>query len=547
MLQSADRMWALFIFCCLARLAFAGTTSDWKSRSIYQVFTDRFARTDGSTSAKCDTKKGLLCGGTWRGIINHLDYIQGMGFDAIMISPVTENIEGRVEYGEAYHGYWPQDLYKLNPHFGSRTDLLDLQKQLHDRGMYFMVDVVINNMASMTNGSDPSTAVDYSILKPFNDKKYFHSYCKIEDYDDYDEAQKCWTGDDIVALADLNTEDDTVTKMMEDWVKGLVSNYSIDGLRIDAAKHVGTDYLAKIANAAGVFTTGEVYDGDVHNVCGYQNYIPSVPNYPVYFAMIKAFTAGNTTALSSEISFLDEVCKDVSALATFSENHDLPRFPSYTKDLSLAKNVLTFTILSDGIPLYYQGQEQHFSGSGTPTNREALWTSKYSTTSPLYTLTASLNKIRSHAIRLNADYLSTTSYPVYTDGSTIAVRKGVEGRQVLTIYSTQGVKGGEYMLELPVSYTPGMQVVEVLGCRNYTVEGVGVLRVQMGKGLPKVFFPEEKMEGSGLCGFANATEIVGGVVQGGAGGLRTMGVGRVVMTVMTVMGVVVVGVFVGGW
>ncbi|PGG95760.1 hypothetical protein AJ79_09888 [Helicocarpus griseus UAMH5409] len=533
MTQSPSRMFALAIFFCIARLALGANTEDWKPRSIYQVFTDRFARTDGSTSAKCDTEEGLFCGGTWRGLINHLDYIQNMGFDAIMISPVSESIEGRVSYGEAYHGYWIRDLYQLNGHFGSRDDLLDLREQLHSRGMYLMVDIVINNMAAMTNGSDPGTATDYSTFNPFDDRKYFHPYCKIEDYNNYDEAQKCWTGDDLVALADLNTESADVGKIMESWVKEFVANYSIDGLRIDAAKHTGTEYLAKIAKASGVFTTGEVFEGNVHIACDYQNYIPSVPNYPVYFAMIKAFTAGNITALSDELAVSREVCKDISALATFSENHDLPRFASYTKDLALAQNVLTFTILSDGIPLYYQGQEQHFSGPGTPTNREALWTSNYNTDAPLYKLTTTLNKIRSHAIRTNQDYLSSQSYPVYTDGSTIAIRKGTEGRQMLTVYSNQGEKGGDYRLDLHISYAPGTVVTEVLGCRNYTVSEEGTLGVLMGKGLPKVFFPADEMRGSGLCGAGNwSTRIEG--EKGGAGALRPgkFGIGGVSLGVL---------------
>lgn len=58
----------------------------WRSKSIYQVFTDRFARTDGSTTAACDPSVGIVCGGTIQGIISQLDYIQQMGFTAVRIS-----------------------------------------------------------------------------------------------------------------------------------------------------------------------------------------------------------------------------------------------------------------------------------------------------------------------------------------------------------------------------------------------------------------------------------------------------------------------------
>ncbi|OJD12813.1 hypothetical protein AJ78_06654 [Emergomyces pasteurianus Ep9510] len=505
-LQFSCRLLGLFIISChLVGLSFAANAADWRPRSIYQILTDRFARTDGSTTSECDTEAGLYCGGTWRGIINHLDYIQGLGFDAIMISPVSKNLEGRVSYGEAYHGYWVSDLYQLNPHFGTREDLLDLAKQLHERGMYLMVDIVINNMAAITNGSDPATATNYAILNPFNDKKYYRPYCKIEDYNNYEEAQRCWTGDDIVALPGLETNSEVVASMMESWLKELVANYSIDGLRIDAAKHTRSPYLHKVAQSSGLFSTGEVFEGDVKIACGYQDIIPSVPNYPIYFAMVKAFTAGNISELRTKLFDEKKTCKDLSTLATFSENHDLPRIPSYTKDLSLAKNVLTFTILADGIPLFYQGQEQHFSGGSTPSNREAIWTSKYNTNAPLYKLTATLNKIRSHVIRISPNYLDSKSYPIYTDGSVIVTRKGIEGRHLTVVYSNQGEKGGPYDLYLRISYTPGLVVTEVLSCENYTVDWQGTLGVKMAKGLPKVFFPAHELHGSGLCGATDAT------------------------------------------
>lgn len=67
------------------------------------MLTDRFAR-DGGDNTPCDTGKKQYCGGTWRAMIDRLDYIQGMGFDAVWISPIVENIEDDTDYGQAYHG-----------------------------------------------------------------------------------------------------------------------------------------------------------------------------------------------------------------------------------------------------------------------------------------------------------------------------------------------------------------------------------------------------------------------------------------------------------
>jgi glycosidase len=83
---------------------------------------------------------------------------------------------------------------------------------------------------------------------------------------------------------------------------------------------------------------------------------------------------------------------------------------SYTNDMALAKNAATFTIMADGIPIIYAGQEQHYSGGSDPNNREATWLSKYNTDSELYKLIGRVNAIRNQAIYKSDTY---TSYKVW--------------------------------------------------------------------------------------------------------------------------------------
>jgi alpha-amylase len=83
----------------LVPLALALTNEQGRERSVYQIITDRFALTDGS-SPSCSTEDKKYCGGTWKGIENKLDYVQGMGFDTVWISPVVENIGGTTGLGE---------------------------------------------------------------------------------------------------------------------------------------------------------------------------------------------------------------------------------------------------------------------------------------------------------------------------------------------------------------------------------------------------------------------------------------------------------------
>ena len=125
-----------------AALASAGDTAAWKQRTVYQLLTDRFARANGDTSG-CDLHN--YCGGTYDGIVQHLDYIKDLGFDAIWISPVVDNLDG------GYHGYWAKNWEGLNQHFGDEASLKNFVSECHKRDIWVMVDVVANHVAPIGN------------------------------------------------------------------------------------------------------------------------------------------------------------------------------------------------------------------------------------------------------------------------------------------------------------------------------------------------------------------------------------------------------------
>ncbi|KAK5120650.1 hypothetical protein LTR85_006008 [Meristemomyces frigidus] len=483
----------------LCQQALAASAADWRSRTIYQVLTDRFARSDGSTTATCNTGDRVYCGGSYAGIQNQLDYIQNMGFDAVWISPVTAQVQGNTVDGYAYHGYWQQDLYELNSNFGTADDLKALSAALHARGMYLMVDIVVNHNGY--NGA-PST-IDYSVFNPFNDEKYYHPYCSI-DYSDTSNAtniEQCWVGDESVPLPDLRTEDADVASGYQTWISQLVSDYSIDGLRIDTSMEVDTGFWSGFLSAAGVYAVGEVDEGDADYVCSFQDYLPGVLNYGTYFPLVSAFssTSGSISDLSNAINTVKGACADTSLLGTFSENHDQPRFASLTGDMALAQNVITFTMLADGIPIIYEGQEQHYNalgGSSDPFNREAIWYSDYNQQAPLYELIATLNKVRKQAMSDDGTYLTYQNYPIYTDTTTIAMRKG----KMVTVLSNNGANGASYTQSISSGYASGTQVTELLTCDTLTADSSGNLAVPMGSGAPRVYYPTSGLSGSGLCG-----------------------------------------------
>jgi alpha-amylase len=311
----------------------AATAAQWQNRIIYQLLTDRFARSDGDTTTACSVTDRAYCGGTWQGIINKLDYIQNMGFTAIWISPVTSQTPingsptGVSPDGASYHGYWQNDLYALNPNYGTADDLKALASAVHKRGMYLMVDVVANHFG--WPGS--SDSVDYSSFNPFNSESYFHSYCQItqDDYNNKNETaiNDCWLGDSNYELVDVDTDSDDVQNAYNSWITELVSNYSIDGLRIDTVQNVQQSFWPGFNKAAGVYCVGEVDNGDPNYVCPYQNYLDGVLNYPLFYPLTRAFqsTSGSISALADMVHTLQSTCKNTTLLGSFLENHDNPR------------------------------------------------------------------------------------------------------------------------------------------------------------------------------------------------------------------------------
>lgn len=171
---------------------------------------------------------------------------------------------------------------------------------------------------------------------------------------------------------------------------------------------------------------------------------------------------------------------------------------------------MAFTILADGIPKYYYGQEQHLQGNYSPYNRQALWENNPSTTSNLYTLTTTLNTIRNRAISIDSNYITNTSTLLHTDASTYAARKGPNGVQIVSILSNQGSKGGGYTLTIDNVADPGTNMTEVVTCTSYIATGNGTVFVEMDKGEPRVLFPSFQLNDTGICGFGAKATGTGG-------------------------------------
>lgn len=480
--------------------AYALDANAMRSRSVYQVITDRFARNSSSTG-DCNVADRKYCGGTWSALAEKLDYIQGMGFDTIWISPVVENIGGTTGEGEAYHGYWTLDPESLNSNFGSADELKSLSSSLHNRGMYLQVDVVINHVAATSSSTfQPSEAYG-----PFSTSDDYHPFCWITDYNNQTNVEQCWLGDDSVALADLNTESNTVVSYWNNWIKELVSNYTVDAIRIDTVKHVRQGFWPDFVNAAGVFNQGEVLLGDAPYVAGYQNNASVNPfNYPVYYPLVRAFngTGQSFNELISMVSSVNGNFTDPTLLGSFLNNHDNARFESIVTDTSLIKNAQAYPLVTDGIPYVYYGSEAGFKGGNDPDNREPMWTTSYNTTSDMYKFFTSLNAARSAAGNASSTFYTdkmTLSQPSET---TLLVAK----KPLISVFSNGGSSASNVSVSVDSSssgWAASTKVIDALTCESFTTDGSGNLAVTISKGEPRVLI-EDSQKGS-LCGDSSSS------------------------------------------
>lgn len=100
---------------------------------IYHLLIDRF---NGGWQTP-PVSENVFCGGTLQGVIEKLDYIKGLGFNAIMLSPIFKS--------QNYHGYHTLNFDEVDPHFGTWEDYQQLLDQAHDKGLKIICDFVPNH------------------------------------------------------------------------------------------------------------------------------------------------------------------------------------------------------------------------------------------------------------------------------------------------------------------------------------------------------------------------------------------------------------------
>ena len=106
---------------------------------IYHIFLDRFYPGDNVPWKKPTNLSGFF-GGTLRGAIQKLDYIQSLGCNAVWLSPLFAS--------PTHHGYDATDYYTVEPRLGTNADLKELIEKAHQRGIRVILDFVANHWSN---------------------------------------------------------------------------------------------------------------------------------------------------------------------------------------------------------------------------------------------------------------------------------------------------------------------------------------------------------------------------------------------------------------
>ena len=397
---------------------------DWRNVFIYFLLVDRFdnnkdgipAYDPASTPKGQDPEQGkVFQGGNLKGIIRRLDYIRGLGANAIWLSPVFKN---RQEKNDTYHGYGIQDFLEIDPRFGTKEGLQELVRQAHKRNIYVILDIIINHTGDNWAypgdfpyyfWKDAPVPFDFGFWREVDLATGFqegdavwpeelqHPECykrrgQIRNWGDPDEA----INGDFLSLKelDINKPDvlDTLIKAYKYWI----AIADIDGFRVDTVKHMESSDTAIFCNAVreyakrigkqNFFIFGEIvgddltiqsYIGRNSRIEGTNERFPSLDaalDFPLYFILedvIKGLR--NPSQLCERYEQFKMLYTDHGEagryFVTFVDNHDQMARPyrrfmhdnSYPKQTVLA---IGYLLTSQGVPCIYYGTEQGFDGGG---------------------------------------------------------------------------------------------------------------------------------------------------------------------------------------
>ena len=346
---------------------------------LYLITPDRFANGDLDNDAVPEMLEGLQRdkprgrhGGDLQGIINHLGYIEDLGFTHIWLNPVLENNQP----DHSYHGYSTTDYYKVDPRFGSNELYVELSERAKAMGIGLVMDLIPNHMGSGHWWMDDMPMPDW-----LNHGRYVQTTHVREPLHDphapESERRGFVDGWFVRTMPDLNQNNPLLAEYLIQNAIWWVEYADLAGIRVDtwsyADKHFLSDWTGRVMAEYPNFTiVGEEWIDDASVIAywqsgkarsdGYVSHLPSLMDFPLTLALRKALLADETwnSGLINVYRSLakDFVYADPDYLLVFADNHDMRRIYSHLNgDIDLFRLAMVLVLTTRGIPQVFYGTE----------------------------------------------------------------------------------------------------------------------------------------------------------------------------------------------
>ena len=283
-------------------------------------------------------------------VIDWIPHFKKLGIWAVLFNPVFESDT---------HGYNTRNYKKIDVRLGTNADFKKVCKALHKEGIKIVLDGVFNHAGRGFFGF-----VD--VLEKRWDSPYKDWFnISFDGNSNYNDGlwYEGWEGN--YDLVKFNLRNPAVTDYLLESVKFWIDEFGIDGLRLDVAYCVDTDFLRRLRSESATwkedfFLMGEMIGGDYNRIMS-DELCHSSTNYECYKGLFSSFNSMNMFeiihSLKRQFGPENWTLYKGKHLLSFVDNHDVSRIASVLTRPEHLKLVYTLMFGMPGIPTIYYGSE----------------------------------------------------------------------------------------------------------------------------------------------------------------------------------------------
>ncbi|MEW5844383.1 MAG: glycoside hydrolase family 13 protein [Bacteroidota bacterium] len=359
----------------------ANRSSFAQKDAILLIVPDRFSNGDPNNDVVPGMKENTVDrnddykrhGGDIQGIIDHLDYIQSLGYTQIWNTPLTENDQSQY----SYHGYAATDFYKIDPRFGTNEQFKSLVKEAKKRGMGVIWDVVLNHCGDEYYFVKDLPLQDWINYPKTKTQSNFLKTTITDPYATAIDKKEYTDGWFDIHMPDLNQRNPLMAKYLIENTIWWIEYSGVSGIREDTYSYADKGFLAEWAktvideypnlNIVGEEMTRNIYltsywQKDKINLDGYKSYLPTLMDFALNDNIVSSLTRKDDW-FSTWRDVYQGVAQDYlfphpEDQLIFTDNHDLDRFYSRLhKNFDDWKLGIALYMTMRGIPEFLYGTE----------------------------------------------------------------------------------------------------------------------------------------------------------------------------------------------